>query len=264
MDPVTAYLEYLREMSRKIAYRGSFLNVLYRKPRRAPDRYLSLDIPHQGDELQRYLVGVEQDRRMEDGRKLFVGIGLIAGRLSQEVVGTRSRSSINAAAPLLMVPTDVESPEDTGASYAFEPDWNAITVNYELVNAVLERRDMIDPDDSLPIDRMLSPGVATVIDQLENSLEEICGSSGSEHKFASPEYLKTQMDRLRRDIPAFRELVRDPTPPSAFKKESLRSYVEQDGLTWFNHRFLFMGTMPDSLSAYDALQVLRERQRAPA
>lgn len=117
MDPVPAYLEYLREMARKIAYRGTFLNVLHRKSSRSPDRYLNWDDAHGESEKQRYLVAVEQDIKAQDGRSLFIGIGLLVGRLAYD-----GRVNLMAA-PLLLVPVELERGEEVGSNLGYDIQW---------------------------------------------------------------------------------------------------------------------------------------------
>ena len=74
MGAVAAYMEYLREMARKIAYRGSFLKVIP-GTKSMPSRYLDWDVSHSTDDMKRYLLAAEQDRQAKDGRALFLGVG---------------------------------------------------------------------------------------------------------------------------------------------------------------------------------------------
>jgi len=254
MDPVSAYLEYLREMSRKIAYRGTFLNVLHRKPKRSPDRYQNYDVPTSQDLMQRYLTGVEQDIRGQDGRTLFIGLGLLTGKLVSE-----GRAAV-VAAPLYTVPVEIEALDGPGATLTAEPQWNSTSLNYDLVTAVIERTSVVDPDEIVGAHDMLDPATTTVITALENAVDAHVQSDGFSQRLTSPEFLRTSITQLCSEVPAFRSQV---TPAEmTYRKENLRLLVDQSKLRWHNHRFYFVGSMPDSLSAYEALNELCAQLRS--
>lgn len=245
---VTAYLEYLREMARKVAYRGTFLNVLHRKPRRSPERYLNWDEPHNPRALARYLAAVEQDIRSQDGRALFLGIGLLVGKLAYQ-------GTVNLiASPLIMLPIEVDPPEGVGDSVTHEVEWSAASLNYDLVTAIIERTDTVDPEDAIGLPNQIHPSSAKAINDVEASLGEQVERPGVSQRLAEPSYVESLLTLLRQDIPAFRERIVPAT--TDFRLRDLPSMMDGHRLTWFNHRFAFMGAMPDSLSAYEALNDL--------
>lgn len=254
MDPVSAYLEYLREMSRKIAYRGTFLNVLHRKPKKSPDRYLSYDAPTPQELMQRYLTGVEQDVGGQDGRTLFLGIGLLAGKLS-----AKGRATI-VAAPLYTVPVELEEVDDTGAQLNAQPQWHATSLNYDLITAVLDRTDGSDTDHIAGAHDMIDPVVTNAVSKIERVIDEQLRSPGHSQRLLSPDFLRTTITELCADVPAFREQVSAAQLP--YRKENLRHLVEARGVRWHDHRYYFVGSMPDSLSAYEALNELCNQLRA--
>jgi hypothetical protein len=248
MDEVVAYLEYLREMSRKITCRGTLLNVLFKASKKSPDRYLDWDSPRPTPAFQRYLAGVEQDVTFQDGRRLFLGVGLIAGKLVAE------GKSATLAAPLFTIPAYVEAGEEKGTELGFEIDWTEASLNYDLLTALLERRDTVDPEDQDSASTALSPAAAQAISDLESDLERRSRAPGAAQWLLSPDTLEEAMSHLRRTVPA----VRDRIAPAgvSFRKEDLGKLVNQRPPLWFNHRFAFMATLPDSLSAHEALSRL--------
>ncbi len=244
-DPVVAYLDYLRQMSRKIAYRGTTVDVLGGKSRKSPDRYLAYDIRHDESAWQRYLNGVTTDRQFNEGRTLFIGIGLIVG-------ATRTGSKeIKVSAPLIMVPCVVDAPDETEANYGCVPEWDAAVLNYDLISALVDKADAVDSEDAVGMADLLTPAVITAIQQVERKLRDATTSRGPAQRLTDIGFIEDLATILRSEIPALRtQIVTSQTP---FRKEAIRQTVD---LLWFNHRFYFMATMPDSLSAYRALNQL--------
>lgn len=256
MDPVPAYLEYLREMARKIAYRGTFLNVLHRKSSRSPDRYLNWDDAHGESEKQRYLVAVEQDIKAQDGRSLFIGIGLLVGRLAYD-------GKVNLiAAPLLLIPVELERGEEVGSNLGYDIQWGAVSLNYDLITAVLERSGVVDPDDFVGQPNQISPAAGKAVNDLEVELDRLAKQQGLAQRLCAPELAEKFIGHLHKEIPSFRDRVSIARQP--YRKEDLNNHVQREGLMWFNHRFAFMGAKPNALSAYEALNELCSANAARA
>jgi len=244
-DPVVAYLDYLQQMSRKIAYRGTTVDVLGGKSRRSPDRYLSYDATHDDATWQRFLNGVTTDRQVNEGRTLFIGIGLIVGTAK---AGGKAKT---VSAPLVIVPCEVDEPDEVEATYGFAPDWASATLNYDLISALLDKSDAVDSDDAVGMPDLLTPAITTAMDQIERKLRDAVASKGSSQRLNDPTFIEEIATLLRSDIPALRGQITTANTP--FRKEDIR---KADGLVWYNHRYCFMATMPDSLSAYRALSQL--------
>lgn len=245
MDPVAAYLQYLREMARKIAYRGTFLNVLSGKTRRSPDRYFDEDARITPVEFQRYLAGVEQDVRTNEERTLFLGTGLLVGSVA------RSGRRVQIAAPLITTPAEVSAPEENLTDIQFELDWTGSSVNYDLVSAILERNGPVDPEDAIGAPDLLPPSATAAITTFERELEKKCRAPNPGQRLRDPSFIENALSEIRANVPAFRDVIT--SSPTPYRKDQLATLIASDGLIWFNHRFLFMGSMPDSLSAYEAL-----------
>ncbi len=255
-DPVVAYLDYLKEMARKIAYRGTFVNVLHLKSAKSQDRYQPWEGVRTQEDRQRYYAGVDQDMRSQDGRMLFLGIGLLVGRLAND------RKGVLVAAPMLTIPIELEPPEENGGGYEAEPLWTSISVNYDLVTAILERNNIVDPDDAMGMPDLLTPATSTAFASLEHQLDTISRQAGASQRLVESSFIDRIAADLRANLPTFRDCIKSQAEP--FRKENLRSLVEREHLTWFNHCFTFMGSMPDSLSASNALGTLCAKLKGPA
>lgn len=250
-DPVVAYLDYLQQMARKIAYRGNTVDVLGRKSRRTPDRYLSYDADVDDATMQRYLAGVVGDRRLQEGRTPFIGIGLIIGKCRSGV------KVVTISAPLVMVPCEVEEPDETEGSYSCTPDWQAATLNYDMLTAIIDKSDAVDAEDAMGMPDFLTPAVTTAMERAERRLREAAESKGKAQRLTDPTFIEGLASDLRAEIPALRERIA--TSDTPFRKEVASK--RDDGLYWYNHRFRFMAQMPDSLSAFRALDKLGESLR---
>jgi len=157
-DPVLAYLDYLRQMSRKIAYRGNTVDVLGGKSRKSPDRYLPYDTVHEDAAMQRYLNGVTTDQQVNEGRILVIGIGLIVGTTHS------GGKSLKVSAPLVMVPCEVDAPDEMESTYGCSPEWNAATLNYDLISALVNKADAVDGEDAMGVPDLLPPAVTTAME----------------------------------------------------------------------------------------------------
>jgi hypothetical protein len=247
MGAVAAYMEYLREMARKIAYRGSFLKVIP-GTRSMPSRYMDWDQPHSSEDMQRFLLGAEQDKQAKDGRALFLGVGLCMGK-------TKGKNRIvNVAAPLLLVPMNIEPDDDGGGGLALDAHWRSIALNYDLITTIVEGGDTVDEEDAMGQPNMLSPAAARAVHDVEHRLDTVVQRMGYTQEIQEPRFAEEIIDLLMTAVPAFRGKVIK--APGAYQKEELNRYERSDQLLWFNKRFLFMGNNPGELSAYEALNEL--------
>lgn len=247
-DVVLAYINYLQSMSRKIAYRGSFAKVLGGKPRTNPDRYLSYD--HSIDQIyfQKYLTSVMGDIQRQEGRKLFLGHGLIFGNVSTTFKLSR------IAGPLLMTPCLVTAPDDTNDEYVCEPLWEETTLNYDLLTELFEDQDAPDPEDIIGPQNQLSPDIVHTIFEIERQIQKAVSSPGISHQI-NHIFLQEIVDKLRNQISRIRgRIINHPT----FRIDDLRQ-ITNNAIYWANHRFYFMAQVPHALSAYQALKNLHMR-----
>src|SRR5262245_24104475 len=197
-DPVVAYLDYLQHMARKIAYRGTTVDVLSSRSRRLPDRYLSYDAVHEGTVMQRYLKGVADDQQVNEGRTLFIGIGLVVGTTKA------SGKSITVSAPLVMVPCEVEDPDDTDPDYSCSPEWSAASLNYDLISAMVDRSDAVDAEDSMGMPDLLPPAVTTAMDRVERMVRGATSSRSAQQLLCDRNFADEVAVILRSEIPSFR------------------------------------------------------------
>lgn len=243
-DPVSAYLSYLQQMARKVAYRGTTVDVLGGRSRRQNARYLDYDSLIDDADLQRYLTGVADDRQLNESRTLFIGVGLIVG--TTELSG----KTVSVSAPLMMIPCELELPDETDSTHGFTPDWSDACLNYDLISKILDKSEAVDSDDALGIPDFIAPAVTVAMRKIEEKLRDASAAPNAEQQLCDPRFASEIAGILRSEIPAFRSIKDASTKYRQTDKK-------HDGLLWHNHRFYFVATMPDSLSAYRALIRLR-------
>jgi hypothetical protein len=245
MDPVAAYVEYLREMARKVAYRGSFLKVL---PGTAPkpSRYLDWDSDRPPGNA--YLLGVIEDQRTaKEGRSLFIGIGLFIGTLN------KNGKARKVTGPFLLVPTETEQGEDDGDGMNLDIHWKSVALNYDLITAIIEGWGQAE-DELTGVGFQLPPEITTVVNRVEAMLDAATRQPDTEQRLCDSAFAEELITMLMQGIQVFRRnVIRAGAPYNHVERHRHENAAQ---LLWFNHRFAFMGNTPSELSAYEALNEL--------
>ena len=253
MDVLAAYVEYLREMSRKVAYRGSFLKVL---PGTAPkpSRYLDWDAERVPGQV--YLQGVIEDQRIaKEGRSLFLGIGLCIGTL------TRDGKARKIAAPLLLVPAEIEPSEVEGSPIELEIHWKSVALNYDLVTSIIEGWSK-EEEEFAGAGNQLPPEITMVVNRAESMLDDAIRQPDPEERLCDHKFVEDLISLLMDGIPVFgRSVIRTGT---VYQQADRHRYEGAAQLLWFNHRFAFMGNTPSELSAFESLNELCSILSQPA
>ena len=161
---------------------------------------------------------------------------------------------MNVAAPLLLVPMNIESEDDAGKELVHDIHWKSIALNYDLITAMVEGADTVDEEDSMGQPNMLSPAAASAVNAVELRLDRVFHEPGYVQRITDPSFVEEIIDLLMAEVPAFRSKLYK--APGTYHKEALGRYELSDKLLWFNHRFAFMGNKPGELSAYEALNEL--------
>jgi hypothetical protein len=239
-------------MARKIAYRGTFRDVLIRKPRRTPDRWRDHDLQWSEVARTQYLAGVLQDCQTTPGRTLFLGVGLVVG-----TIGTKQDQSAKLAAPVVMIPIEISPPAIPGEPWEMEERWSAATLNHDLISALVGSASVMDPEEVVSLPNTLSPAVGQAMEAAEQRIVSLSQSPGRSQRFRDP----AVVDELTDILGAGLGVVRAARRLQSFQLADLPRLVTGSTLSWINHRFLFMGTMPDALSAYEALDRLCAQRR---
>lgn len=236
---VQAYLSYLQEMSRKISLRAGMENTLYGKTKKNPHYYRPFE-----DVDAQYLRDVRNYLEKESERQLFLGNGLIAGSFKKKQVKKY------VAAPLIyfLVKTDLD---ENGRSLTYSIERDSTSLNYDLITLILEQD--LDEEDNEEMG-FQSAGVDAnkleVLEEIENSLEDILRYESE--KLATNLLAVQTFQQIHEKIPEFKQVDFSTEGFTRQKIENLGS-VE---LTFYNHRFFYVASLPGQLSTYTALQKL--------
>jgi hypothetical protein len=238
-EVVQAYLSYLQEMSRKISLRTGMENTLYRKTRQSPHYYRPFE-----DIDTQYLRDVRKYLEKESDRQLFLGNGLIAGSFKKKQVKKY------VAAPLIYFLVKIDLDENARSlTYSIELD--SVSLNYDLITLILEQDLDEEEDEGMGFQ---SAGVDAnkleVLEDIENSLEDALRHE-SERLTADALAVQT-FKQIHEKISEFKQVDFSTEGFTRQKIESLGS-VE---LTFYNHRFFYVASLPGQLSTYTALRKL--------
>jgi hypothetical protein len=242
---IIQYLEYLKEMSRKIIQSSGFENVL---ARRAGGNYFSGSIS--AAEGQRYLSGVFDRLSKEQNQKLFCGTGLIIGCVK------RRGDTRRVAAPLVYCLAETYKDEQ---NYKVELDEFSISLNYDLVTAILDIDDIGDEelDDARELSK-ISPVFVRVSDGFAKGMKK---GKGTEI-FSSSDGIIKVFDKIQSEASEFRSINvdRDLLGAKSFGFKKLSSYFEDPPtLRFFPETFFYVAPFPNQLSTYVALEKLIEQ-----
>lgn len=240
MDTVRAYIEYLRDVSRRIICRANFENILPIETRRRKNLFYSVkgSIPLSSVLLDDIIIIKPEDTNYTyfekaanyvetyNDKKLFLGVGLISGKFKTKKIN----------APLIICTVEIQHNDNSTITYRFEK--NTLQLNYDVLSNFIEDFMVSDED----YDATITPEVREkfrTIDTIADKLETYVLKPLS------------ILENLKTSLPHIAEIeVRD-TP---FKKN------ETDGLIYFDDYYLFVNNVPDELSTFESLNDLLEKE----
>lgn len=236
---IQAYLSYLQEMSRKISIRSGMENVLYRKPRNNPSYYQSLK-----DANSRYFRKVKNYLDTQSERQLFLGNGLLFGLFKKK------NTKKYIAAPLIYFLTKVEEEENQSLTYNIE--WDSISLNYDLITLLMEQD--IDEEEELEFQSQgIDVSKLETLEKIENELDNILKDKT---EYCIDEGLSKQVfQKLNKEIAEFSLINYSTENYTSDKLENLNSQQGVE-LTFYEHQFFYIASLPGQLSTYTALRTL--------
>lgn len=241
---VQSYLSYLQEMSRKISLRTGMENTLYGKTKKSPHYYRSFE---DVDVDSQYLRNVRNYLEKESDRQLFLGNGLIAGSFKKK----QAKKYITAPLIYFLVKTDVD---ENGRSLTYRIEWDSVSLNYDLITLILEQGLDEEDDEGMEFQ---SAGVDAkkleVLEDIENSLEDALRHE-SERLTVNALAVQT-FQQIHERIPDFNQVDFSTEEFTLKKLENLGSKGKVE-LTFYNHRFFYVASLPGQLSTYTALRKL--------
>jgi hypothetical protein len=241
-EVVQAYLSYLQEMSRKISVRTGMENTLYGKTKNSHHYYRAFE----GEDVDsQYLRNIKGYLEKESDRQLFLGSGLIVGSLEKKT----TKKYIAAPLVYFLVKIDLD---ENGKSLTYNIEWDSVSLNYDLVTLILEQ-DLDEEDDETEFE---SAGIDNkkleILEDIENNLEKILKDNCK--KLITNELTSQVFQQIYEKISEFNQ-VNLSTEEFTLKKIDNLSR-ENVGLTFYNHQFFYIASLPGQLSTYTALRKL--------
>lgn len=257
---VEAYIEYLRNISRKIISRSGFINVLPEETRKNYNFYKDISdnknifnkdpyIITKEDGFYRYAKLANSYLDYNKDIKLFIGSGLINGYLKGKNKGN------NICAPLFYGILDLEFDEDT-RNYLISIDYESCQLNHDLISKIfdLDIEEEFEEESILP-DTILEK--YNNIDVIENkyfekdNLKDIFNNllNNSEDLFSE----------LYNNLPDFKKIQIERTSKFNYKKRMLKGN-QSENVIFYPHTFLFVNNVPHQLSTYEALNNLLHKK----
>lgn len=253
---IEAYIEYLRNISRKIISRSGFLNVLPEETRTKFNLYkdisdnkniLTFDpyIITKNDVFFKYAKLANSYLDENKDVKLFVGSGLINGYLKG-----RNRGN-NICAPLFYGILDLEFDEDS-RNYILSIDYESCQLNHDLISRVfdLDIEEEFEEESILP-DTILEK--YNNVDVIENKYFEEGNFKDIFNKilYNSEELF---LD-LYNNLPDFKRIQIERKSKFNYKERMLKGNLSEK-VIFYPHTFLFVNNVPHQLSTYEALNNL--------
>jgi len=254
-SPVISYLHYLQEVSRKILLRSGYENVLYGKSKKQNPCYFNYD---RKIRLPEYLLQLKALLQRDQTRGLYLGLGLFVGQVE------RNKGNRKIAAPLFVCSVDVFSEEGSPVAM-HEIRWESITLNYDLITMVLERRMKLEDEEaslSLPeIDQLISPQKLKILSDVEAEFDRRGEAKDFQRELLKGDRLESTVKLIMREIPEFNCVT---ISDEDFDSDNLNDLIRNDQsllnlgatLTFFPHSFLFTAPVPEQLATYIGLREL--------
>ena len=242
---VSDYLGYLRDMSRKIAFRGGFEACLARAASGGTPPLHGAEIgTYGGVSRATWLAQARQRLEKEDNLGVYVGYGLIAGKV---IIEGRVRE---VAGPLIIIPVDMEPEVDEGLDLEFEHE-DAL-LNYDLlallIPGAVEVQDGAVPDKQAVL---FTQELLHAIAEAEAYVE----STTSTGLPADPVALvRAVYGILAERLPALARLtLTEAAAPSPAVLKRLAQSEEGQSL---NCEYMFLAVRPSEVTTYQALTKL--------
>ena len=242
---VSDYLGYLRDMSRKIAFRGGFEACLIRPAvAGVPALHGASAGAYAGLTRETWLAQARQRIDAEENQGVYVGYGLIAGKVTIE---GRSRE---VAGPLIIMPVDMEPDGDASTDLEFEHEDTLI--NYDLLALLIPGADTV-PDGAAPAEHavLFTQELLRAISEAEAYVESAT-ANGLPGDPAS--LVRAVYGILAAQIPVLAQFgFSDGICPVPSQLKKLAGSANGEAI---NCQFLFIAVRPSEVTTYQALTKL--------
>jgi hypothetical protein len=240
---VSDYLGYLRDMSRKISFRGGFENCLNRPVSAGVPSVYDLDADrYAGLSRETWLHQVRQKIDKEENLGIYLGYGIVAGKIQ---IDGRQRE---VAGPLIIMPIDIEGDDADDMEFEYEDT----LLNYDLMAMLIPGADTID-DAATQTERpvLFTRELLKAINEAESFIEAATANSLPTNYAA---LVKAVYDILSVQIPALGSFnFLESSCPQPLQIKQLAGAAQGQVI---NCQFLFLGIKPSEVTTYQALTKL--------
>jgi hypothetical protein len=270
---VSAYLRYLRDVTRKVLIRSGIKNVL-KGTKANPTLYFNYS-EHSEFHLKNYIKQARIRLQKDSSKQLFMGFGMIVG--SARASGGSSGSA-KIAAPCFYLPIVLDGDASTNQ---YELDWDSVQLNLELLaDFVGKASNEVENDgtpnaDSLfadPVGRDVQQLLAEADDALESKCKDVSWrkkllSNTSECENCLDSFFRVELYQriidIRQKIHLVgadnkdkRRLAFDYTPGDRALERKLKELYSSGKIHFFPQAFIFSATVPAEISTYSAIKEL--------
>lgn len=242
---VSDYLGYLRDMSRKISFRGGFENCLSRPASGGvPPLHGTGSKVYAGLSRETWLAQVRQRIEKEENQGVYLGYGIIAGKVTIE------GKTREVAGPLIIMPIDMNPEADDVLDMEFENEDTLL--NYDLLAMLIPGADNVD-DSAVPLERpvLFTQELLRAINEAESFIESATATS-IPHDPGS--LVRAVYTILARHIPALANFnFKEGDCPSPTQIKQIAGAASGEVI---NCQFLFIGVRPSEVTTYQALTKL--------
>jgi hypothetical protein len=248
---INAYLEYLRNISRKIISKSGFENVLPDITKKRNPHYLNIDkenidifnnecVITPNDKVFKYLRNINSYLEVETDFRLFVGSGLVNGYLKGK------KRNYYVCAPLFYALVEYEY---ENKKFNLSVDEDSVTINHDLLTRIFD----IDIDDDFDEEELYNTfefDKYRILDSIENQL------IGNGFEFLSQS--RSVFEKIQNEI---LELKNISVSSEEFDyKKYVTKKLDFSNPLFYANNFFFANKTPDQLSAYEGLNNLLKKK----
>jgi len=252
---IDAYIEYLRNVSRKIISKAGFEDIFPLETIKRKHYYtvyeseLSelidlgyLEITTDNLKFYRRLKVISNYLENETEYKLFIGSGLIVGKFKNHNV------SKFVCSPLFYCPVELDFEEKI---FSLDLDYESVQLNQDLMSRVFD----IIIDEEIDEESEDSNDYYTKFQNIETIETKYSGKAKELLKDSS--FFKSDLTEIMADF----KIVENSIEPFEIKSKTNEIYKNLDKPKYFNHTFLFVNRVPHELSSYEALNTLLKKEK---
>lgn len=269
MNSIDAYIEYLRNISRKIISKSNFINIFPSRGKNSKtpkdalvplfteeparksvkndfyffnlSKYQNYSEVLKSESFKKYYNAVFSELKDKDDKKLFIASGLVNGKHNRQI-----------CAPLIYSAIDVDFDQEQ-SSPKIEIDYDSLQINHDFIAYLIQGVSEEEEEFELKFDEKIRfKQKFQIFDEFERDFfEKFNSQKNLEGVFNQSNEL---IDYLRAKIKEF-SIIEDSTQDFDFENRNL-----SEELTYYDFQFFFVANVPSELSTYEALNKLLNKR----